>query len=314
MDKEFNLITAIRIILKWKKYILGLIVISAVVAAVFSIFIMDEWYLSWATLYPTNQANSDRGTIFASETANKVEYFGDKTDVNRVLTIANSNPVIDFAIDSFHLAEHYKIDKAKKYWKTIVRKKFDKNYKAIKTEREAVEISLYDTDPRLAAEIVNAIVRKVDELNKAHVFESKAKIYDAIGLQVEKSQHSVAAYEDTLAFLAQQYKIKVSSGSEATVVVNGGDYKAVELYKTIMAKQYNATHELNNLINIRGQLEVSLKNNESSLYVLEEAIPADRREKPVRTLVVLITVLITALVSVMGVLLIEQIREIKSQL
>jgi uncharacterized protein involved in exopolysaccharide biosynthesis len=314
MDKEFNLITAIRTILKWKVHILVLILVAGISAALFSIFVMDEWYLSWATLYPTNQAASDRGTIFASETANKVEYFGDKADVNRVLTIANSNPVIDFAINSFHLAEHYKVDTAKKYWKTIVRKKFEKKYKAIKTERDAVEISLYDTDPHLAAAIVNAIVQKVDELNKFHVYESKAKIYDAIGVQIATLQERVSEYADTLAMLGQQYKIKVSAGSENTVIVDGSDYKAVQLYKTIFAKQNNATHELNNLINIRGQLEVSLKNKETSLYVLEEAVPADRREKPVRSLVVLITVLITALVSVIGVLLIEQIREIKSQL
>jgi uncharacterized protein involved in exopolysaccharide biosynthesis len=314
MDKEFNLLTAIRIILKWKNYILALILISAISSALFSVFVMDEWYLSWATLYPTNQSLSDRSAIFNSEAGVQVEYFGNKTDVNRVLTIANSNPVIDFVIDSFKLASHYKIDTGKRYWRTLVRKKFDKKYKAIKTERDAVEVSVYDTDPKLAAKIVNAVVTKIDVFNKLHVYESKQRVYDVIGTQVEKLQLSVAAYEDTLAYLGQRYKIKVSSGTENTVVVVGSDYKAVELYKTIMAKQYNATHELNNLINIRGQLEVSLKNNETSLYVLEEAIPADRREKPIRSLVVLITVLITAFVSVFGVLLIEQIRDIKSQL
>jgi hypothetical protein len=54
--------------------------------------------------------------------------------------------------------------------------------------------------------------------------------------------------------------------------------------------------------------------NNSSLYIVEKAFPADRREKPVRWLVVTLTVLITAFVSLIGVLLIEQIREIKQQL
>jgi capsular polysaccharide biosynthesis protein len=314
MDKEFNLITAIRIILKWKNYILSLILISGISAAIFSVFVMDEWYLSWSTLYPTNQSLSDRSAIFNSEAGVQVEYFGNKTDVNRVLTIANSNPVIDFVIDSFKLAQHYDIDTNKRYWRTLVRKKFEKKYKAIKTEREAVEVSFYDTDPKLAANLVNAVITKIDLFNKLHVYESKQRVYDIIGTQVAKLQHSVGDYADTLAMIGQRYDIKVSSGSEATVIVNGSDYRAVELYKTIMARQNNATKELNNLINIRGQLEVSLQNNETSLYVLEEAVPADRRERPVRSLVVLITVLITAFVSVIGVLLIEQMREIKAQL
>lgn len=313
MNQEFNLIVAIKTILKWKKHILILTVASGIIAALFSVFIMDEWFLSWSTLYPTNQSLTDRSAIFGAD-ATQVEYFGTKADVNRVLTIANSNPVIDFVIDSFNLAEHYNVDKSKKYWKTIVRKKFEKKYEAIKTDKDAVQISLYDTDPKLASVIVNTIVAKVDQLNKIHVNTSKSKIYEALLLQISKVQQSVNTYIDTLAGLGQQYKIKVNTGADGTVIVDGLDYKAVQFYKTILAKQTNTTRELNNLNNIRGQMEVSLKNNETSLYVLEEAVPADRREKPVRSLVVLITVLITAFISIVGALLIEQIQEIKKQL
>ena|ERR1043165_4450181 len=312
MDKEFNLLQAIRTILKWKNHILILTVISGITAAIFSVFIMDEWFLSYSTFYPVNQSLTDRNAIFG-ELA-QTEYFGDKADVNRVLTIANSVPIIDMVIDSFNLVEHYKIDKSKSYWRTIVRKKFQKKYEAIKTEHDAVQVSLYDTDPKVAADIVNTIVRKVDELNKQHVSESKKKVFTAIVEQTAKMQGDVSIYIDTLASLGQQYKIKVSTGGDGTVVVEGADYKAVQMYKSLMAQQTNANRELGNLRNIQGQLQVALTNQETSLYVLETAFASDRREKPVRSLVVLITVLITFFVSIVGVLLIEQIREIKAQL
>jgi capsular polysaccharide biosynthesis protein len=312
MDKEFNLLTAIRIILKWKKQILILTVASGIIAALFSVFVMDEWFLSYSTFYPTNQSLSDRSAIFGNET--QVEYFGTKSDINRVLTISNSVPVIDFIIDSFKMAEHYDISKDKKYWKTIVRKKFEKNYEAIKTEHDAVRVSLYDTDPKVAAAIVNTVVRKTDELNKQHVTESKQKTYNAIVEQTAKLQLTADSYIDTLATLGERYKVKVSSGADGTILVDGSDYHAVQLYKSIMAKQTNAARELNNLTNIQGQLNVSLQNNETSLYVLEAAFASDRREKPVRSLVVIMTVLITGFVSLIGVLLIEQIRDIKAQL
>ena len=312
MDKEFNLLAAVRIILKWKMQILILTVVSGIIAALFSVFVMDEWFLSYSTFYPTNQSLSDRSAIFGNET--QVEYFGGKSDINRVLTIANSVPVIDFVIDSFKMAEHYDVSKDKKYWRTIVRKKFEKNYEAIKTEHDAVRVSLYDTDPKVAAAIVNTVVQRVDELNKLHVIDSKQKIYSAIIEQAAKLQADVNTYIDTLAALGEKYKIKVSSGADGTIIVDGSDYHAVQLYKSIMAKQTNATRELNNLTNIKGQLNVSLQNNETSLYVLETAFASDRREKPVRSLVVLITILLTGFVSLIGVLLIEQIRDIKAQL
>ena len=314
MDKEFNLIAALRIVLKWKTPILVLVIVSGIAAALFSVFVMDEYFLSASTFYPSNQYVSDRSMIFNSQnTGGQIEYFGGKGDVNRILTIANSEPVIDYIIDSFKLVEHYKIDRTAAYWKTKVRKKFDKNYEAIKTEHDAVEISIFDTDPKLAAAIVNAVVDKVDEENKSHINETKKSLYTLISNQILEQQRNVNGYVDTLSSLASQFKIKVTSAS-GTVVVEGNYVRAVQLYKSILAKQENAEKELNNRINIKEQMEVAMKSNTSSLFIVEKATPADRREKPVRSLVVLITMLFTMFVSLIGVLLIEQIRELKAQL
>ena len=315
MDKEFNLITALRIVLKWKKPLLILIIVSGIAAALFSVFVMDEYFLSSSTFYPSNQYVSDRSMIFNSQnTGGQIEYFGGKGDVNRILTIANSEPIIDYIIDSFKLVEHYKIDRTKAYWKTKVRKKFDKNYEAIKTEHDAVEISIFDTDPKLASDIVNAVVDKVDEENKSHINETKKNLFNLISNQILEQQKNVNGYVDTLSLLATLYKVKVSSGAPGTVIVEGTDVRAVQQYKALLAKQENAEKELNNRINIKEQMEVAMKSNTSSLFIVEKATPADRREKPVRSLVVLITMLFTAFVSLIGVLLIEQIRELKAQL
>ena len=313
MDKEFNLLAAVRTLLKWKKNILVLTVVSGLSAGLFSVFVMDEWFFSYSTFYPNNMSLSDRGVLFG-EIATYIEYFGGKADVNRILTIANSNPVLDYVIDSFHIAEHYKIDKSKPFWRTMVRKKFEKKYEAIKTERDAIQISLYDTDPKLAADIINTIVHRVDEINKQHAKDAKSKQYEAIKLQTKKLQVDVTLYSDSLARVGERYNIKVSSGADGTVIIDGKDYKAVQLYKQIMSKQSNGTRELNNLNNIIGQIEVANLGNESSLYVLETAIPADRREKPVRSLVVLVTVMITLFIALISALLFEQITEIRKQL
>lgn len=315
MDKEFNLVTAVRIVLKWKKPILILVIVSGIVAGFFSVFVMDEYFLSWSTIYPTNQYVNDRNVIFNSmSSSGQVEYFGSKSDINRVITIANSEPIIDYIIDSFKLVDHYKIDRSKPYWKTKVRKKFDKNYEAIKTEHDAIQISMYDTDPKLASDMVNAVVEKVDEENKSHVNETKQNLYNLISAQILDQQKTVNGYIDTLSQLSAQYKIKVSAGAPGTVIVDGSDARAVQLYKSILAKQENAEKELNNRQNIKQQMEVALKSNSSSLFIVEKATPADRREKPVRSLVVLITMLLTGFISIIGVLLIEQIKDLKAQL
>lgn len=315
MDKEFNLLATIRILVKWRMEIIILTVVSGIAALLFSVFVMDEYYLSTSTFYPTNQYVTDRSMIFNSQsTGGQIEYFGTKSDVNRILTIANSEPIIDYIIDSFRLVEHYKIDRTGKYWRTKVHKAFDKNYEAIKTEHDAVSVSLFDVDPHLASDMVNAVVDKVDELNKFHINATKRNLYNLIASQIEEQQRRVNQYVDTLSALGQRYKIKVSNGGPGAVVVEGTDFKAVQEYKALMEKQENYVKELNNRINIKEQMEISMKSNASSIFVVEKAVPADRREKPIRSLIVLVTMLITGFVSIIGVMLIEQLREIKQQL
>lgn len=313
MNKEFNLIEAIRIIQKWKKPIIVLAFVSVIASSLWSLFVMDEYFYSWSTFYPVNQTKNDYNVIFGKD-AEQINYFGGGEDVNRVLTIANSIPVIESIIDSFHLAEHYKIDKEGKYWRTKMRKEFESNYKAIKTEREAVEVSLYDTDPKLASEIVNTIIEKVDALNREHYRKARQKTYDLILDEIVKWQKEIDVYSDTLALLAEKYKIKMSSGADGTVIITGTNFRIEQRYKEILSKQNNSTREINSLFTIKGQMEVSLKNSDSSLYILEKAFPADKKLKPVRWLVVTITLFITLFVSVIGVLCIEQIRDIKQQL
>lgn len=315
MDKEFNLVAAIRILLKWKMPLLVVTLVSGIAAGLFSVFVMDEYFLSWSTFYPTNQYLSDRSMIFNTESSGgQVEYFGGKNDVNRVLTIANSETVINYIIDSFKLADHYKVDKDKQYRKTIVRKKFEKNYKALKTEREAIEISVYDTDAKLAAAMVNAIVEKVDELNRQHVLETKQTLYRVLSKQIEDQKEKVDNYVTTLATLAAEFDIKVSSAAGSTVLVEGKNFRAVQEYKALLEKQENAMKEFNNRSNIKEQMEVAMNSTASSLYIVEKAFAADRRDKPVRSLVVIITMLVTGFVSLIGIFLIEQFRELKAQI
>lgn len=315
MNQELNLIETIRIIIKWKKQLLGAIVCSGAVAALFSLFVMDEYYYSWSILYPVNQMQNDRAVIFNTENAGgQIEYFGTKGDVNRLVSIANSAPIREYIIDSFKLVEHYKIDRNSKYFKTKVRKEFEGNYKAIKNEREAVEISIYDTDPKVAAAILVAIIQKMDEVNKVTINETKLRLFNLINDQMATQQTKIELMDDSLASLAARYSIKVSSGADGTIIVNGTNNKAVQEYKTLLGKQENAIKELNNRINISEQMQVSLKSNASSLFIVDEPFAADRKTKPIRWLVVTLTMLITGFVCLLGVLMIEQFSNLKKEL
>ncbi len=311
MDNEYNLLGVIRVLLRWKNQIFIATFCATILAGAYSWFFMDDYYKSYATIYPINMAFNDRAAIFNME---KVEYYGSKDDINRVLTIAQSAPVADYIINKYGLVAHYKISKEKKYWRTKVQKEFDENYKAIKTDQNAIELTVYDTDPKMAADIVNDVINLVDSTYRNLEIGSKRLQLETFKKQLLVRQQNVEKNSDTLAILEKQYKITVKSGSDRTDIVEGNDYKAVQLYKTIYAKQKNALSELNFNTNIKEQIENSLENDSKVLAVIDSPTIADKKEKPVRWVICVTAMLLTFVFSLFAALFFDQIQEIRKQL
>jgi uncharacterized protein involved in exopolysaccharide biosynthesis len=311
MDNEYNLLGVVRVLLRWKNQILIATFGATILAGLYSFFFMDDYYRSFATVYPINMAFNDRSAVFGGE---KVDYFGSKDDINRVLTLAQSGSISNYIIEKYDLVNHYKINKNKKYWRTKLQKEFNENYKAIKTEQNAVEISIYDTDPKMAADIITDVINYTDSIYRNLQAGSKRQQLETFSKQLLAEQREIDALSDTLASLEKTYNIKVKSGSERTDIVEGNDNKAVELYKTLLAKQKNALSELNFHNNIKQQIDNSLQNASRSLAVIDSPEVADRKDKPVRSLICLTVFLLTFVFSIFGALLFDQIQEIRKQL
>ena len=311
MDNDYNLLGVIRVLLKWKNQILIATLGAGILAAGYSWFFMDDYYKSYATLYPINLAYNDRAAIFNME---QIDYYGSKEDVNRVLTITQSGPIEDHIIDKYKLAEHYKISKEKKFWRTKVQKEFESNYRSIKTDQGAIELSLYDTDAKLAVDILNDIINLTDSIYRSSITLSKKQQLATFSKQLEDRARMIKEYGDTLAILGKQSNIVVKAGFDKTDLIEGSDLHAVQVYKAIYAKQKNALIELNENSNIKEQIENSLQNDSKSLAVIDVPVEADKKDKPVRSLICITAMLLTFVFTVFGALLVDQIQEIRKQL
>ena len=106
----------------------------------------------------------------------------------------------------------------------------------------------------------------------------------------------------------------MKAGFDKTDIIEGADLHAVQVYKAIYAKQKNALIELNENSNIKEQIENSLQNDSKSLAVIDTPTAADKKEKPMRSLICLTTFLLTFVFSIFGALLVDQIQEIRKQL
>ena len=306
----FNSADLMQLILRWKKHLIIVGLISLVGSVLFSspIFIKPK-FKSFALIYPSN--------LIAYSTESATE---------QMLQLTQSYDIRDEIINTFHLFEHYDIDTLKnKIFKSEVYKKYDENIIIKKTEYESMEITVYDTDPLIASQIVDSIV---------HYFDLKAR-----SLQIEKSHEvMVIALDqlknkknqlDSMENLLHEYSTKYglldykSQSKEVTRAylrgLTSNDTKVINESNRIMqglmdkGTEFNSINE--HLWRLRGtynDLKLIYENAYRDVYkeltyanVVTRPFPSDKKAYPVRWLIVLISVGSSLLLAFMILLIFD---------
>ncbi|HON17653.1 MAG TPA: Wzz/FepE/Etk N-terminal domain-containing protein [Salinivirgaceae bacterium] len=141
---------------RWKQIILITVAGTIIIGA--STFLIKPKYKSTAIVYPSNLGK-----------------YSEESYTEQMFQILQSRDIADSVITKFSLDQHYGISKTDKHYKT---KLYDYyfNYVSIqKTPYESIKISVLDTDPKLACDIVNEIIQqynsKVRELHRVKIKE-----------------------------------------------------------------------------------------------------------------------------------------------
>lgn len=316
MEQSFNLLTFFKTIWKWRRPILivcGVAIIGSVVIS--DPHIMPPYYKSSSSFYPLNPNLTSTGTLFSSGDNN---LFGASGDVDRILSIAGSIPLELYIVHRFNLFQHYKIDSAhERYPITTVLKELEDNYTYEKNDKGAVVITVEDEDRFLAAQMVNEIVNKIDQINRDLLNENKKKILSIYQNKLKEKEIEVKNLTDTIFNLKEEYNLytdieDLPSEIQKSKGAQGAAYaSASEKVKVLEEKKKGAIRELNNNIVQFQQYEASITSDVPTIFILEKGYPAERKSKPVRWLIVFGTVLISFILCALVVLFIERFKAIK---
>lgn len=277
---------------------------------------MAPRYESVAAFYPLNPNITSSGTLFSGES----EYlFGSSSDVDRILSIANSSPLKLYIIHKFGLFQHYEIDSSREKFPIFsILNEFEDNYTFEKNDKGAVVITVQDKDRFMASQIANEIVNKIDQTNRDLLNENKRKILIIYEKKLSDKETEVKSLTDTIFNLKHQFNLYTSIADLDEQVqksrnVRGAEYdEASERVKVLEEKKKGAIRELNNSIVQFEQYKASINTDVPTLFILEKAYPAEKKSKPVRWLIVVGTALITFILSALAVLLIERFKAIKA--
>lgn len=296
MEQRNDLIRLLQIIFKWRKPIIITTVVVAIAACIITWFFMPDYFKSTVNFYPSNPIMTDRQVLFSQSTGEiEIDYFGTASDVDRILTIANTSSLIDYVINHFKLMEHYDIDSTKEMARYNCKKEFLKNYSAVETEYGAIEVSVWDKNKDTAMHIANHIVETIDQHNKDIIMRDKKLIVNTFKNQVAKKELIVTNLTDSIA--AQR---KAGASAEMMIVLD--------------SKLQSAVDDLNLDRKLLEQNETTLNTDFSTVHITEAAYPALRKDKPVRSLIVIGVTLGTIVFMILLAVITENYRKIKSRI
>jgi uncharacterized protein involved in exopolysaccharide biosynthesis len=276
------------IIYRWKWHI-GILTALAILASI--LFsgpkFMPPYFESFSVFYPSNPAATDRATLFGEDAGNRqINYFGTKSDVNRMLTIANSGGLMNHLIQKFDLVQHYKVDTTNKKFMFYVAREFKGNYEAIKTDRDAIEISILDQDPVMASDMVNAAVSYVNDVNNSIVRDNKSRTLDILNQEIESKEREVAGVN-------QQLRNDRKNG-------------------VLQQRLADLLEEVGDLKQLADQYKVSANEGFASIYIIESAAPALVKAKPVRWMIVVLTAIGAFIFAVLLAIFLEKFKTVKA--
>lgn len=248
------------------------------IATVFTgtiLFLQKPYFRSTVVFTAANPNLGDRSNIYRTEFWDQYFYYGGEVDNDRLMAIAKSEEMCRFMVDSFKLISHYKINAAGEKAAFLADYEYKENVRIHKNEFGHVKINVWDTDKKLAAAIANAIMARVNEKSVAAVNKMKVEI-------LQKLKNEFNAQKDSL-----QQAEKNATGNAFLL--------------TRKADLINQLNEKDKLI----QQFITSVNQVSALFVLEEALPAFKKDKPQVLAGIIMAAVISFVFSVLLLLLLE---------
>ncbi|MBW8049028.1 MAG: hypothetical protein FVQ77_01555 [Cytophagales bacterium] len=365
-EREFNLISVIKILLQWKKHIFIVTLIAAIGSIIISLF-LQNYYKSTVLFYASNPKYLDPTLVFSEHDR---DVFGTEEDSERLISIGNSAKIAFEIIQKFNLYKNYDIDSTNtKFHRTKILTTFRKYTQIMKTPEGAIEITVYDADRYIAADVANEMLTKIDYFNKQSIRNNMSSIVDLHKLSMVETEAKILQLNDSLENTRRKYNIynpevesellttelntalfnveqakaelhvieKAFSSRDTSVInlkakIKGLEAKIKKITSTEKSLGLNLKSFIEGadvIVGLEYQMEllaeqhseiadqynkttVGLNSKFSSVYVIERAAPADRKSKPIRSLIVLSSTLIACFFSIFVVLFIEYYqKEIK---
>lgn len=327
---DFNTTNFLLFLLKWWKPLVIVTVASALASAGFS-FLITPKFKSTVVLFPTS-TNAISKAILADNFGVKQDIleFGEEEQAEQILQILNSNDIRARVISKFNLMRHYDIDSTGPYKMTNLINEYNSNITFRRTEYMAVEISVMDKDPQMAADIANTIGDLLDTVKNKMQKERAMKAFKIVEAEYTRQRDEIKTMEDSLTVLRKmgindyetqaeayntQLAVELSKNNQAGVKAIEEKLKLLGEYGGIyVSLREQLEYEKEQLSKIKAKYEEAKVDAMETLpakFVVERAFKAEKKSYPVRWIIVLVSSISGFLLAVLVLIVIDSFRKKK---
>ncbi len=278
-NTPFNLVTTIAVLQKQWKIIL-LFVITTVLAATMTVFLVPPYFKSSATIVSANPLLADKAKLFNGNIKDLYSYFGNGDDLDRIDGIAGMDTTYAQLVDEFSMISYYALSGDSI---PVLRKKatklLRKDISIQKTEQGQLKIIVYTKNSQLSANLVNRMVAILQEKE--------------IGIWKKNYQSSLATLATVIDEKESEYHRLSDSLSSATAAKRD----------LLAAKMQTFLEEIKEYHKAADEFKLVIAAPPAVLYVMEAAVPSASADKPDKPAVILAAAIISFIFSCLLVLI-----------
>lgn len=274
---------------KWPVIIVTLI---AVIASVIVSLNITPKFKSSVVLFPKTQVSVSHALSTAEliNTDDHIMNFGDEEATEQLIQTLYSEEIRFKIIEKFDLLNHYNIDSKAEYPMTQLHEEISGNIRFRKTEYQAIQIEVMDTDPKIAADIANEIAYLLDET-------------------LNKMQNDVAV--EILRVVENEYNILVSEINEIENSLKGlSNRKSGPKYISLTEQLVNENKRLSDLKTKLVEARVNANQKLPRKFIVANAYPAEKKSYPIRWLICVVSTISAFVFAVLMMLFIERYKDL----
>jgi len=306
--------------------------IVMIVAFIGSWFFSLPWFItpkykSNVIMFPASTNSVSKALLIEQhQMGQDIMSFGEDEQAEQMMQILNSNRIRDRVIRRYHLMEHYGIDSASKYKYSRLYDEYERNISFRRTPFMAVQITVYDTDPQLAADIANTIAALLDSTKNDMQQQRAIQGLAVVQAEYATVQEEIRQIVDSLVTLGSlgvndvEYQSQVLNQQMAIAIMEDNERAQRQLQKRldILGKYGGIYLSLKNALEFKTEqltlLQSRLKEAKVDAYedlphkfVVSDAYKAEKKSYPIRWLIVVVSTLSALFLTIIVIMIIEKI-------